>query len=258
MAANATLREPEGKPEWTIEELSLKTGITTRNIRAYQSRGLLPPPSMDGPGRVGLYGSDHLARLRLINRMQERGFSLAGIADLLAALEEGKTLEQVLGIESAVADDDGDDAIHVSRDELLAMIPKGLNFEDVEVALRNSGLLIREGNGYLLPFPSLVSLAAMAAPAGVPWTVLLEEFSTLQKEVSGMAQRFVNVYWHHVWKPYAEAGMPREKLTEVAATLRALRTGVVEVVPPLLRAAMKEEIDAVAQRQMPEPDDASG
>ena len=253
VAGKVPVQLTDDKSAWTIEELSLKTAITTRNIRAYQSRGLLPPPSMDGPGRVGLYGSDHLARLRLINRMQERGFSLAGIADLLKALEDGKTLEQVLGIESAVADDDGDDALHVSREELVAMLPAGMKFEEVEVILRNSGLLIREGTGYLLPFPSLLSLAALAAPAGIPWTVLLEDFTTLQEETGRMAHRFVEVYWRHVWKPYADAGMPREKLAEVASTLRALRTGVVEVVPPLLRAAMKEEIDAIAQRQMPEP-----
>ncbi len=257
MTNNASVSLSDGKSEWTIEELSLKTGITTRNIRAYQSRGLLPPPNLSGPGRVGLYGNDHLARIRLISRMQERGFSLAGIADLLRALEDGRTLEQVLGIESAVADDEGEDALHVSREELLAMMPAGLKFDEVEVVLRNSGLLIREGNGYLLPYPSLLSLAALAVPAGIPWTVLLQEFTTLQKEVGGMARRFVDTYWKHVWKPYAEAGMPREKLTEVASTLRALRTGVVEVVPPLLRKAMKEEIDAVAQRNMPEPGDRS-
>ena len=30
----------------TIDELAQRTGLTTRNIRAYQSRGLLPPPEV--------------------------------------------------------------------------------------------------------------------------------------------------------------------------------------------------------------------
>ncbi len=254
MPANTLTPTHPDTGQWTIEELSLKTGVTTRNIRAYQSRGLLPPPSMNGPGRVGLYRNDHLARLRLINRMQERGFSLAGIADLLKALEAGQTLEQVLDMESAVAEDDGDEAIHVSRAELQGMVPAHMEFSEAESVLRNAGLLIREGNGYLLPYPSLISLCTQAIPAGIPWETLLGEFEALQRDVGAMAKRFVDIYWQHVWTPYLEAGMPRERLEEVTSNLRALRSGVMEIVPPLLRAAMKEEIDAVAQRQMPDPE----
>src|SRR4030095_2648759 len=87
----------------TIENLSSRSGVTTRNIRAYQSRGLLPAPVSRSGERAAFYTAEHLARLRLVNRLQERGFSLAGIADLLDSLAAGRTLEQVLGIESAIA-----------------------------------------------------------------------------------------------------------------------------------------------------------
>lgn len=246
-------RNPASQAQWTIEELSLKTGVTSRNIRAYQSRGLLPPPSMDGPGRVGLYNHEHLARLRLINRMQERGFSLAGIADLIKALEAGQTLEQVLGMESAVAADDSDEALHFSREALMQVLPPGIDFESAESHLREAGLLVREGNGYRAPYPALLEFAALAAPSGIPWDKLMQEFQLLQGELAAMAQRFVSIYYEYVWTPYVEAGMPRERLSEVTGTLRALRRGVVDIVPPLLRSALQEEIDASAQRQMPDP-----
>jgi hypothetical protein len=32
----------------TIDELAQRTGMTVRNIRAHQSRGLLPPPEVRG------------------------------------------------------------------------------------------------------------------------------------------------------------------------------------------------------------------
>ena len=32
--------------EMTIDELARATGMTVRNIRAHQSRGLLPPPEV--------------------------------------------------------------------------------------------------------------------------------------------------------------------------------------------------------------------
>jgi hypothetical protein len=55
----------------TIDQLAREAGTTVRNVRAYQERGLLPPP--DREGRVGVYGEGHLARLRLIASLAERG-----------------------------------------------------------------------------------------------------------------------------------------------------------------------------------------
>src|SRR4030095_12485263 len=94
----------------TIENLSIRSGVTTRNIRAYQSRGLLPAPVPRSGERAAFYTGEHLARLRLINRLQERGFSLAGIGDLLESMAAGKTLEQVPGIEAAIAEAGGGEA----------------------------------------------------------------------------------------------------------------------------------------------------
>lgn len=83
-------------PELRVEDLSRESGVTVRNIRAYQTRGLLPPPRLRG--RLGLYGDQHLSRLRGIARLQARGFSLAAIRELLVAAERGATLEEVLGL----------------------------------------------------------------------------------------------------------------------------------------------------------------
>ncbi len=82
----------------TIEQLSRESGLTTRNIRAYQSRGLLAPPVT--LGRTGYYGEGHLTRLRMINGMQKRGFSLAAIGEVLSAWEAGRGLSEVIGLET--------------------------------------------------------------------------------------------------------------------------------------------------------------
>src|SRR6476620_4285453 len=64
--------------------------MTVRNIRAHQSRGLLPPPAVRG--RTGYYGPTHLARIELIQEMQGQGFNLQAIHRLVddapAASEE--------------------------------------------------------------------------------------------------------------------------------------------------------------------------
>ncbi|HEX9314872.1 MAG TPA: MerR family transcriptional regulator, partial [Actinomycetota bacterium] len=87
------------KNEWTIDELARKAGTTTRNIRSYQTKGILPPPRM--VGRVGYYSEGHLARLKYTAGLQQRGFSLAAIGCLLSAWEEGRSLQDVLGFEEA-------------------------------------------------------------------------------------------------------------------------------------------------------------
>ena len=83
--------------EYRIDDLARVAGMTTRNVRAYQDRGLLPPPRRSG--RVALYDDAHVARLKLIGSMLERGYTTAHIAEMLTAWQRGKNLADVLGVE---------------------------------------------------------------------------------------------------------------------------------------------------------------
>src|SRR6266852_481464 len=65
----------------TIEQLSRESGMSVRNIRSHQARGLLAPPEVRL--RVGYYGAEHVAQLQLIRELQREGFNLAGIKRLL-------------------------------------------------------------------------------------------------------------------------------------------------------------------------------
>src|SRR5581483_2383682 len=51
-------------------------------LRSYQSKGLLPPPRHEG--RVALYGTTHLDRLKRIRDLKARGHSLRAIASMLS------------------------------------------------------------------------------------------------------------------------------------------------------------------------------
>src|SRR5579864_8756583 len=85
--------------EYTIDQLAQASGVTVRNIRAHQSRGLLPPPEVRG--RTGFYTREHLDRLRLIAEMQSDGFNLNSIKRILDSLPAGSA-GQVLGFEQAL------------------------------------------------------------------------------------------------------------------------------------------------------------
>src|SRR3712207_2004365 len=78
--------------ELTIDELARRAGMTVRNVRAHQSRGLLPAPEVRG--RTGFYGPEHLARLELIKELQADGFNLEAIRRLIA--DTGGSSQEVL------------------------------------------------------------------------------------------------------------------------------------------------------------------
>src|ERR1700760_776939 len=70
---DAAVRHPQGAPgvgEYRIEDLARLGGTTTRNIRVYRDRGLLPPPLR--VGRIALYNDTHLTRLRAVPPMLGR------------------------------------------------------------------------------------------------------------------------------------------------------------------------------------------
>ena len=72
-------------------ELADLAGVTPRTVRYYLAQGLLPAVGQGGPG--SRYGSDHLARLRLIRRLQGEHLPLAEIRRRLDALDDGQIRE---------------------------------------------------------------------------------------------------------------------------------------------------------------------
>jgi DNA-binding transcriptional MerR regulator len=67
--------------EYTRASLAHAAGMTERNVRAYQTRGLLPPPLRRG--RTAVYGAEHVARLRLVRGLAAHGLSLRVIEELI-------------------------------------------------------------------------------------------------------------------------------------------------------------------------------
>jgi DNA-binding transcriptional MerR regulator len=81
---------------YRVDELARLAGTTVRNVRALQERGIVRPPRLEG--RTGYHDTNDLQTLRCALRLQARGHSLAGIADLFATWRAGGSLEEVLGL----------------------------------------------------------------------------------------------------------------------------------------------------------------
>src|SRR5256885_12104992 len=85
----------ERTPALTIEELARRVGLSTRNVRAYRTAGLLPPPTLEG--RTGRYGDEHLRRLVVIGRLQRRDGMAAAIRDAPRPLHTARAHRSALG-----------------------------------------------------------------------------------------------------------------------------------------------------------------
>jgi DNA-binding transcriptional MerR regulator len=116
----------------TIDRFARLAGTTVRQVRALQTQGILPRPVL--VGRTGFYDTGQLDRLRAILRLQRQGFSLAGIAALLQALDTGMTLEDVVGlrrrtggeVEATEADEEFAGWPDSPKGQLLSVIPTNL------------------------------------------------------------------------------------------------------------------------------------
>jgi DNA-binding transcriptional MerR regulator len=231
----------------TIEELSARSGVTTRNIRAYQSRGLLSAPVARRGERASFYTPEHLARLRLVSRLQERGFSLAGIADLLDAWAGGRSVEQVLGIEAVATESPDDQPREVTLRELRELSPKNANFEATLSRLVAIGLIVKHGAKYRIRYPRMFDLGNEAVRAGIPLDALLDEFVRLQADLHGVGLRFVALFAQNVLQPFIDAGSAPEKLPEVVEQMKRLRQLAVEATSALMRQAIADEIESAAR-----------
>jgi DNA-binding transcriptional MerR regulator len=233
----------------TIDELAREAGVTSRNIRAYQTRGLLPSPRMEG--RVGYYDDGHLARLRYIASLQERGFSLAAIQCLLEAWDQGRGLNEVLGFEEALSAPWSDEtAERVSLDWLLERFPEAM--DDLALVQRAVGLgLLREVDGGLeAPSPRLLRIGAELVAAGIPLPAVLDEYERVTADADRIAERFVALFESNVWEPFAAAGMPAERLGLVTEALQRARPTALAAMDTALAYAMERAVAASAARQL--------
>jgi DNA-binding transcriptional MerR regulator len=174
--------------DWTIDELAQRAGLPVRTIREYQTLGLLPSP--EKRGRVGFYGQAHLARLGLIARLRDRGYSLAGIGDLLASWRDGADLGEVLGLEP-------DQLVHIdepgtpaSLDQLARLLPTLV--PDRLDDLLATGVVESCGpDRFCVPSPSLLQLTVDILNAGIEADHALELLRVVGRATGKIADAVV-------------------------------------------------------------------
>ena len=234
----------------TIEELARRTGMTVRNIRAHQTRGLLPPPVVRA--RTGFYGPEHAARLELIKEMQAAGFNLTSIGHVLEMAPAGAG-EELLRLERMLmAPWEEEDPEVVSAEDLTrrfgAIDPGTLRRA---IAL---GVLRDLGDGtFEVPSPTLLQAGEQVVSLGIPLDHALAVVEKVQRHAKGVAREFVRLFVQDVWRPFKEAGLPEERLPEVRKSLEKLRSLASDVVLRTFRLTMAAETEAAFGKELEKP-----
>jgi DNA-binding transcriptional MerR regulator len=179
--------------DYRIEELAEEAGIPVRTLRYYQERRLLPPPRRSG--RVAVYSALHLARLRLIADLLDRGHRLDGIEELLAAGEQGRDVSELLGITTPWAEQA---AVEVTLDELYGYFGDQLN-EEVMAEAIELGYIEIDGDRIVHRAPRLFEATISLVREGIPLAAILTVSWELEAAFDRMAFAFVQLARKHVF-----------------------------------------------------------
>lgn len=210
--AQARWRQHAGAPHrrgdalvLNVEEFAGEIGVTTRTVRAYHARGLLPPPVR--AGRTPYYLRGHLVRMRQVLWFQRQGLSLDAVH---ALLEPDAFLVRVLPVARGVAE---------------AMRERA----DLAEAMVDSGLLARRADGTVeVRAPRALLLASCQ---GVSTVAALARLAEVAEDIAPQADAVLEVV-RRVSPRLAESG---------GLTLDELATLAVEIIRARLAHVVRQE-----------------
>lgn len=223
----------------TVEQLAYETGMSVRNIRNHQSRGLLPPPEVRA--RVGYYGPEHVARLRLIQEMQGEGFKLSAISRLIG--EHGADADRFVGLRQAITAPFATEAPEVyDRAELVEKF--GTDDDKLIEKAKKLGLLVDLGDEqYEAPSPALLRAAEEVMGMGIELPAALAAIEKLSRNAQSSARTFVELFVDRVWKPFDDAGRPEEGWEEIIESIGRLRPLAFDALNATFRLTLTAEIE---------------
>jgi DNA-binding transcriptional MerR regulator len=215
--------EPDQQHPLTIEQLALESGLSVRNIRSHQARGLLPPPVVRR--RIGYYGSEHLERLRAIGELQSEGLNLKAVKQLLE--DADGTVERLLTLRRSIPE-----PVAPERPEVLTASELE---ERLSLATRERQKLLRklEDYGYVATIaaghyevtsPALLEALEILLTRGIAPSHAVDLVDSIHDHAGTVARRVTRSFLEDVWKPFVDADTPEDRWPEIADSIGRLPT----------------------------------
>ena len=238
----------DGAEGLTIDELAQRVGMTARNVRAYQSRGLIPPPRLKG--RTGYYEREHVARLELIRDLQAEGFNLESIKRILERTPGG-SLGDVLDFTRAAAAPFSDERPEVVDGTILAQQwGEELTPEVIRRIERHGFVRPLGDNLWEVRSPRLYRAAQELSELGVPFATAVDVMAALKRHSEAIAKKYVDLYLDQIWRPFEEAGEPPEEFPRVREAIDRLRPLAGESLLAVFQVVMTDAVEAAIEREV--------
>ena len=232
----------------TIGELARRTGMTVRNIRAHQTRGLLPPPEVHG--RTGYYDEEHVARVELTREMQAEGLNLEAIRRVLESTEGSST--EIIDFARAVRAPFEEETPEIFERGELAEI-WGARELDPKLLRRGEklGILRELPDGKIETIsPRLQRAGGALVELGVSPDAALDIAAKLRRQADAAARTFVDLFVKEIWEPFNEAGRPEEDWPKVRKALDRMRPLASDAVLAMFQIAMGEATERAGERTL--------
>ena len=231
----------------TIGELAERTGMTVRNIRAHQTRGLLPPPTVRG--RTGYYGEEHVARIELTREMQADGLNLEAIRRVLDSGDGSASA--IFDFTRALRAPFEDEAPEIVDGDELA----GIWGEAVDAKLTRRaeklGIFRTLPDGRIeVISPQLLRAAAELSELGIGAEGALVTAEKLRRYADGVARAFVDLFVKEIWQPFDRAGRPERDWPLMSEALERMRPLAAGALLATFQIAMGEAVEKESERTL--------
>jgi DNA-binding transcriptional MerR regulator len=240
--------EKSAKGEMTIRELAERTGMTVRNIRAHQTRGLLPQPVVRG--RTGYYGEEHVARIELTREMQADGLNLEAIRRVLEAGDDSAS--EIFDFTRALRMPFEDESPEIYEQSEVAAAWGAASVDPKLIARAEKlGMMRSLPDGRLeIISPRMQQAAVELAELGVGPEAAIEIAEKLRRNADGVARNFVDLFVDEIWKPFDEAGRPEQDWPRIRETLERMRPLAAQGLLAVFQIAMAEATEKASERTL--------
>lgn len=227
--------------EMTIDELAREAGMTVRNVRAHQSRGLLPPAEIRV--RTGYYSQDHVARLRTISDLQAEGFNLKAIERLIDASNGSSDALFEFRRAALMSFGDEEPELATAR-ELERRLGGPFDLKTQKKAQKLGLIRPLGGDRYEIPSPTLLGAGEQLVALGIPLTHALAVAERINRHSKAIAQAFVRLFVEDV------VGDEKERSAEDWARLADALERLSPLANEAVRAGFQQAMSAAVADQL--------
>lgn len=230
--------------DMTVEELASRGGVSVRNIRAYNTAGLLPAPTLKG--RLGLYGEEHLRRLELVRELRAQGFGIEAIRRIFERAPASSWRDLTVLAQSLSSGLFIQETPTVLTARQLAARWHGQMTPELQQRALRMGLWQALPDGRLAVLsPALSQIGEQLAALGLPLAQVLDMQEAMIANLRKLARSWFQALLA-CWLGDQHQPLDTRQLSELMEKARPLATGAVQAAFPLI---LQQELDARLRQQ---------